>query len=64
MKRFMAAALAVGCLVSPATVFAADDAGAFDKGLSRMRRSACPSVRSSQTALSTRLSAARELPHI
>ena len=34
MKRFIAAALAAGCLVSSAPTFAADDAGAFDKWLS------------------------------
>jgi hypothetical protein len=35
MKRFIAAALAVGSLVSStAPIFAADDAGAFDKWLS------------------------------
>jgi hypothetical protein len=34
MKRFIAAALAVGSLVSSAPTFAADDAGAFDKWLS------------------------------
>ena len=35
MKRFIAAALAAGCLVSSAPVFSADDdAGAFDKWLS------------------------------
>ena len=35
MKRLIAAALAAGCLVSSAPVFAADDeAGAFDKWLS------------------------------
>jgi hypothetical protein len=34
MKRFIAAALAAGCLVSSAPVFAADgDAGVFDKWL-------------------------------
>ena len=33
MKRFIAAALAVGCLVSSAPVFSADDAGVFDKWL-------------------------------
>jgi hypothetical protein len=33
MKRFIAAALAVGSLVSSAPTFAADDAGAFDKWL-------------------------------
>src|SRR6476646_6174347 len=35
MKRPIAAALAAGCLVSSAPVFAADDAGAFDKWLSQ-----------------------------
>jgi len=35
MKRFIAAALAAGCLVSSTPVFSADDdAGAFDKWLS------------------------------
>ena len=34
MKRFIAAALAVGSLVSSAPVFSADDAGSFDKWLS------------------------------
>ena len=35
MKRFIAAALAAGCLVSSAPAFSADgDAGAFDKWLS------------------------------
>jgi hypothetical protein len=34
MKRFIAAALAAGCLVSSAPVFADDDAGVFDKWLS------------------------------
>jgi hypothetical protein len=33
MKRFIAAALAVGCLVSSAPAFSAGDAGVFDKWL-------------------------------
>jgi hypothetical protein len=35
MKRFIAAALAAGCLVSSAPVFAVDDASVFDKWLNQ-----------------------------
>jgi hypothetical protein len=64
MKRFMAAALAVGCLVSPATVFAADDAGAFDKWVKPDAPECVPVCAIKSDGLVDMASAARELPHI
>ena len=64
MKRFIAAALAVGSLVSSAPTFAADDAGAFDKWLSADAPECVPVSAIKSDGLVDRASAARELPHI
>jgi hypothetical protein len=60
MKRFMAAALAVGCLVSPATVFAPTTLAFSTNGCAGVRARLCDQL----DGLVDRASAARELPHI